>query len=123
MRYNNDSSAIYDTQRASTAGGGFSGSNASAQTSFDYVGICPAASSPAGGIADFCIYIANYAATTFRKQFISEWTCVRADDSADIVRGFHGGQWRSTVALTRITLFFLADNILAGSRLTVYGLG
>jgi hypothetical protein len=81
----------------------------------------PAASSPAGGVGSFTIDIANYAGTTFRTDFVSEWGTVRADDSADLVRGYSSGQWRSTVAVNRITLLYAADNILAGSRVTLYG--
>jgi hypothetical protein len=122
MQYNGDASAIYDVQVSSLAGGVGSAVNNSGATSFNYLATCPAASSPAGGIAQVVIDIPNYAATTFRKGFTSQWGMVRADDSADLVEGTCAGQWRSTAAISRVTLLFAADNLVTGSRATLYGL-
>ena len=68
------------------------------------------------------IIVPNYAATTFRKQFRSNFGGKVIDDSADTRISMSGGEWRSTAAVSRITLFFAADNIKAGSRCTLYGL-
>jgi hypothetical protein len=122
MRLNNDSGANYDTQTGSVSGGAGAAANNSGATSFNHVAATPAASSPAGGMASFTIELPNYSSTNVRNHFVSDWGFVRADDSADLVRGYCAGQWRSTVAVNRITLLFAADNVLAGSRVTLYGM-
>lgn len=123
MRFNNDSGSNYDLEFVNWAGGSGAATNNSGQTSFNYLGDCPAASSPTGANIAFHIWIPNYVGTTFRKGFTSDSGGCIVDDSADIRRQVACGQWRSTSALTRVSLFFAADNVKAGSCMSIYGLG
>ena len=34
-----------------------------------------------------------------------------------------GGEWRSTAAINRVTVFPATGNFIAGTRLTIYGMG
>lgn len=122
VRFNNDSGSNYDRvvsrgRQTTMAVGEEIGS-----TSLE-LGQVAAASASAGmaGQARFCI--GDYAGTTLRKQVTAEngagWG--DATDGQEVRNS--SGEWRSTNAITRITVFPASGNWLAGSRFTIYGLG
>jgi hypothetical protein len=87
-------------------------------------GTQPAASSAAGAHGETTIDIANYAATVFRKGFVSHCSA-KLDDASGSMRNYScAGEWRSTAAITRVTFATAnAQNFITGSRLSIYGLG
>lgn len=130
IRVNNDSGANYDMQQtqvydsgnynAVTVVGGAVQNLAA--TAIDQAGTMPAASSPAGSSAQVTVDIINYAGTTFNKA-LSIQCAAKLTDSANGMRlWLCAAEWRSTAAITRVTLFPAANNFLAGSRCTLYGL-
>jgi hypothetical protein len=123
IRFNNDSGAVYDSQRfvAFAAGtqateelgaavgarfGWFTGTTALA----NYPGACD-------------LMIPNYTGTVFDKAFASKgsstYTTTTQGQQVNIV----SGHWRGgTAAINRITILPDAGNFITGSRLTIYGL-
>lgn len=131
MRFNNDSGANYDSAQTQVyAAGNYNGGtvvgsvvNPIGATSFAQVGNMPAASSVAGAHAEVTIEIANYAATTFRKGYFSRSSAKLADSATNVRCWISSGEWRSTAAITRVTVFPTNADFLAGSRCTLYGRG
>lgn len=124
MRFNNDSGSNYDgfwmqffNGFATTAGAEDVGA-----TSFAHALLAPAASSATGSSMGGEILISNYAATTFNKNFTSEHHASLTQASGNIRRCVSSGEWRSTAAITRVTIAPANGNWKAGSRATLYGL-
>lgn len=124
MLFNNDTGANYDEQyqqnfaTSTLAAENIGGSAFGGGT--PKPGTLPAASSPAGAAASVIIDVPNYAGTTFRKQYMSMCSGP-LDDSGNGQRlWFASGEWRSTAAITRITIAPVNANFDTGSRLTVY---
>ncbi|MBA2741121.1 MAG: hypothetical protein H0U46_03820, partial [Actinobacteria bacterium] len=128
MRFNNDSGANYDIQYHQALGATNAQGEAFAQTSFSNaggapaVGAMPAATSPTNSRAQVAIDILNYAETTFRKNFTSRCTAKYTEAAQGLRIWSAAGEWRSTAAVDRITLFPVFGNFLTGSRLTIYGM-
>ena len=123
LQFNGDTSAIYDFIEGSFDSGGFNGVAASmAQTSIT-VGYITAATATADRVGIVTMDIPSYSQTTFDKMVNSQRSIIWGTAAANMEMGHHGGVWRSTAAINRIVLSLSAGNFLAGSRLTLYGLG
>ncbi len=121
MRFNGDSGSNYNTQRGYSAGAGTGASQGLADNAHDLAD-SSAANSDAGASTVNEVLIPSYALTTFHKGWtMSAWN-PRAYSSGNQYGFFGGGVWRSTVAITQVTIFPLTGNFIAGSRLTIYGL-
>lgn len=131
MRFNGDSGANYDqVQTQVYAAGNYNAgtvvgsvTNPLAQSSFTQVADMPAASSVAGAHAEVEILVRNYAGTTFRKGMTSYAMAKLADSATNIRCWMSAGEWRSTAAVTQVTLLPANGNFIAGSRCTIYGRG
>jgi hypothetical protein len=123
IRFNNDSTAIYDRMLWFRFGAtGEQEVSDVAQTS-GYLADLPAASATAGRAGQAEALIANYAGTTFHKT-MSVRTAEGAGTVDTLLLVEHATTvWRSASAINRITLLPSADNFLAGTRLTIYGMG
>lgn len=116
LRLNNDSGSNYDWAEVYNGGSGA----ALGATEIQLIGNVAAASAATGYSASFKLLIPNYAGTAFFKQFSVE----NASQVAAVtvyVTSLAGG-WRSTSAVSRITVFLSSGDILTGSRATLYGL-
>ena len=117
MKFNNDGGANYDweTQAGFTSTSSVGGT--SADTSIR-VGEVTGASATSGHVGAIDIDILDYAATTLFKGAITKGG--RVGGTRFAFQNF--GHWRSTSAITRVTLTPGSGNWLAGSRATLYGL-
>jgi hypothetical protein len=125
LRFNNDSGNNYDTNYFQGGGSSWNLNEADAGSAVGHDPATaspfatPAADSPAGAAAHYEIVIPNYAATVFRKTLAVNGITILAEDDHRHWGG--AGQWRSTAAITRITLTMVNGNFLTGSRMMVYG--
>lgn len=120
LRVNNDSGANYDDQflagiNATASSGGANGGTSSS------LGDVPAASATAGLAGALTLEVPNYAGTTFSTTFVSTTNGFNSQAAAGRNVEVSSGVWRTTSAVTRLTIFPNAGNWVAGSRCTLYG--
>jgi hypothetical protein len=120
MRFNGDTGANYDRQLNLVSNTTFVGQEAIAGTSAG-VGNLSGASAAANLAGSGKISIANYRTTEFYKYATCENVYHDALASGGIKLISFGVGWRSTVAISSITLFLGASNFLAGSKFDLYG--
>lgn len=123
LRFNADSSAIYDRQRITGAATVVTAASARAGTA-DQIGVCEAASSRASNFSPVATWIFGYARTDAEKWTGSPISVSFGDVSADtdLQIQIRGGRWRSTAAITSITLLPLTGpNFVSGSSFQLYG--
>lgn len=122
MTFNNDTAGNYDGFATQF----FSGyTNAAVNedlgaTSFAHSFYMPAASSQTGDAGVGIIRVPDYASTTFNKGFDANCYLRLTTASTNVRSVISGGNWRSTAAITRITLTPTTGNFKAGSRATLY---
>jgi hypothetical protein len=118
LRMNGDSGANYNFSRWNRLGS----NNQVAQTSGE-VGEIAGSTAPAGRAHQITIEVCNYKRTTFQKMAVAT-SGVSSSDAA-------GGQspqqasvaWKSTAAVTQLTLLLSAGNFDTGTVATLYGRG
>lgn len=121
VTFNGDTGANYDVEKhyaASNipgAGGVING------TFFDPADAA-GASSDAGAVSAVEILIPNYAGTTFHKTVTGKGFNPRAYSAGNEYVMNTGGLWKSTAAVTRITVTPDANSWAAGSMASLYGL-
>jgi hypothetical protein len=82
-----------------------------------------ASGSAAAGLASqTSVEIAGYAGTAFQKTFITQNGMERATTTGNLFAVYGTGYWRSTAAITRITLTPAAGNFDVGSAFYLYGI-
>lgn len=119
LTFNGDSGANYDYLRLIGTNAAAAGAASFAQTSI-FLGYMCGAGAPSGSAGIGVFDIPNYAGTTFHKQ-LKGGVGVRYDTStAETEDNF--GNWRSTAAISQITLTPAAGSFIAGSRLSIYGI-
>lgn len=122
LRINNDSGANYDyANLQSSASGSVSGGGSSAQTSLT-LGSAVGGAGTAGRFGEITAFITAYAQTTGDKSVSTLWSLFRGTATTDGFCGITSGCWRSTSAVTRVTIIPVAGNLASGSRVTIYGL-
>lgn len=115
MRFNGDTSSIYESQSVGANGATVAGAESLANSAI-LIGEVTAATATANTAAAWDIFIPNYTGTTFWKQAISNHilstlgNTTLANHSKQFV-----GRWRNTAAITSVTLFPGAGNFIAGS--------
>lgn len=122
MQVNGDTAANYDSESLQWSAATVSASDGLGLTNAN-VGQLPAANSVANQAGEVEILFPNYSSTTFRKQGF--YRAALKNASLD-VGGAHVGisgvaTWRSTAAITSISLFLSAGNFIAGSVFTLWG--
>lgn len=120
-RLNSDSGANYaDTefQGGTTVGAGESNS-ATAFAEIGATGTVAAASS----FWDAEILLPNYARTDRLKTYTAMHSIVFALTTGQHLVRVSGGFWNSTAAISRLTWSLAAGNFVAGSTISVYGIG
>lgn len=120
-RFNNDTSSIYDSQRISASTTTVSTTQSTA-AAYVEVALVPGGSATAASAGAFSMRIPNYAGTTFRKAYTSQWGDSETDASGGHRSGSNGGEWRSTAAISRVTFWLGGASVfVAGSTVTLYG--
>lgn len=119
IRLNADSSALYSMQRQYT-GPSANNDAVTGQTSFTNL---PDWSSGSGSAASALeMELVNYADTTFYKQMLFRGR-QSADSTSETAYQIAGaGQYKSTSAVTQVSLLISAGTFVAGSKLRVWGL-
>lgn len=116
LRFNNDSGANYRHRDWVFNSGGTANSAGSSETSA-LIGSMPGSGATTGYFAITDIMIPEYASTSKLKQL---WH--NTYDGGHDAATTGGASWLSTSAITRVTVLAAAGNLLAGSRMTIYGM-
>lgn len=119
--FNNDTGSNYDVE-INTANNTTVAASVQVAGATNYVGQITAASSTANMAGSIEITIPNYSGSTFYKNFISLSGHSRDTAVTGQYNRIAMGQWRNTAAITRVTLAPTANNFIAGSVATLYGL-
>lgn len=121
LRFNNDSTTSYDndTNFISQAQAVTAVDVAGNETSL-VVGEVAAASVTAGLPGQGQFAVAGYTSTVFHKLVTAHG--VTLSSGAALRAEIGGGRWGNTAAVSRVTLFPLSGNWIAGSRLVLYAL-
>ena len=121
VRLNADSAANYDQQEL-FGGGGTAGADASAGQTFAFMGNANAASATAGSFSFLRLVIPFYKGTTAHKVFTAYGgTFITEGTTTSYASVVETGLWRSTAAVTEITVFPDANNWDTGSAYVLYG--
>jgi hypothetical protein len=120
LQFNGDAGANYDTQLSRAVNATFTGAEVIASTSI-VIGQISAASATAGLVGGGKINIYNYRGTTFNKVCDATDTYKTSNASGNIAIDTRGGAWRSTAAITSVTLGLASGNYEAGSKFDLYG--
>jgi hypothetical protein len=118
VTFNADTGTNYD-YRSHEADSVPAGSAGAAQAQLVVPGF-PANNAAASAAATLDLRIPFYTDTTFHKSCVFQVGMYQGA-TGDVYHG--GGSWRSTSAVTSITLTPSAGNFASGSRLTLYGIG
>jgi hypothetical protein len=118
--YNGDSSAIYDYQTVGSSSGTASGSETLASAFGRWGAIPPSTATSNGGFG--VIDIPFYTGTAFHKMsnFSGGYSTGTATGNLHI--DYFWNRWRSTAAITRITIALSAGNWITGSSCSLYGI-
>lgn len=122
VRFNNDATAIYDRQLIQGIGGTASAAEGLAQTSGS-IGSFPGGTAAANRFGGAMFFIPHYANAVHHKTGIAfggRFTSTTTGTGVSSCRMTH---WRSTAAINRITLFPTANDWLAATCATLYGMG
>lgn len=123
MRFNNDSGANYDYQIWAAAAASTTAAESFAQTGLR-VGELTGTGATAGYFNGASIIIPNYAGTTANKNYLTLSGQKSGTLSGTLGVEIFSGGWRTVgTAINRLTFLPAAGNFIAGTRLTVYGLG
>jgi hypothetical protein len=118
LRFNNDSGSNYDYEYVRDVGG-LNASEGLAQSKL-IVGDTEGGNAPANKFSAIEVYIPNYSNATNHKVALA-----RASGQAagpDPVTHTSAGFWRSTSAITRVTLLPSSGSWVAGSNVSLFGL-
>lgn len=121
LTLNGDTGAHYDRNNITITGGATSGSAAAAETA---IGVVIPGTSVARA-ALFCsalLFIPAYTQTTGEKMVL-HYSGFSDSTTANSILQIRPTNWRSTAAVNQVTIGVSSNNLKAGSRMTVYGLG
>lgn len=120
LTFNNDTGTNYEIIRMTAANGGaVSTGSAGAQTAITLT--APGASAAANLPSTVVCFVPSYTQTTFYKsvQTMGGWLDITNVGGAVDVREYN---WKNTAAITRAALTAGSGNLVAGSRLTIWGM-
>ena len=120
LRFNNDSTAVYDMQTERAAAAVVSGGESLTQTSLQF-GSMPGSGATAGRPGLATVFIPGYT-RGFSKIFRSESSRVDGTSSGNVILDTFTGVWRPTSAITRITLLPGAGNFDENTVATLEGM-
>lgn len=121
LQINGDTSAIYDRQHLSATATTPAATESLAQTSAT-VGIVAGDTSASGCPGTGQLTICDYAATVFNKHGESVFSYKTSNSSGGFSLRLSGFEWRSTAAISSLTLALSSGNYMTGSKLRLYGI-
>jgi hypothetical protein len=120
MTFNNDSGSNYDTQIVVSSTTSPTLVEAIA-TTFMRLGSVPAANAPANVFGTTIIDIPFYGSAQHKTQHHFQQLKISTSTPANFT-DMGTGLWRSTSAITRVTIALNSGNFVTGSRCILYGL-
>lgn len=121
LQFNGDTAAHYDWTFAYTEGNGIAtGSAGFSSTSMAWLSPIPS-NALANQPAVVAILITNYTGTVFNKALTGTWMREDTTVTTGIFAGILSGTWKSTAAITSITLSLSSGNFVVGSTFSLYG--
>ena len=121
-RFNGDSAANYDFQIFEGSAAALLVNESFAATSA-LAGRIPANTAEANLFNASLTFIPHYAGSSNNKVALSVSSAKSGVTSGSIDNTLVGGFWRSNAAINRITLLPIAGNFVAGTRVSLYGMG
>lgn len=121
-RFNNDSAANYDYQRVYGAAAAASAAETFAQ-GFAILGGIAGNTAGANLFSGLITFIPHYAAAVNNKVALSLAALKFGVASGNMQAELNVGFWRSNNAINRISFLPGGGNLVAGSRVTLYGMG
>jgi hypothetical protein len=122
LRFNGDTGANYDRQFFQASGSSSASSESIAGTSIEIAaGLLPANTAPASSFGQVIVDIAYYAGANHKTVTVQGATKVNTT-TGNFVNSYTAGWWRSTAAITSVTLLTASGNLVAGTVTTLYGL-
>lgn len=121
LRFNSDASALYNFQQVIINGTSVTASQAQSETR-GYLGEISANTATANCASEHVTTIHNYTGTSFFKQAISLMNMVTGVGASGLHVREIGTLWRSTAAITSITLLPDSGNFVSGSTFSLYGM-
>ena len=120
ITFNSDSNSLYSSARMQSNGSAASSSR-SINQSFMTMGIVPATTSAGTVMGQTIVNIMSYSNTNINKTAFSTYATNAFNNTEDRI-GRYAGLWRSTSAISRITLSVDSGNIRTSSNFTIYGI-
>lgn len=119
LRFNNDSAANYD--QVSVTGAAAASSQQNAGNTGLVMNVPGASSARAAVFGASEVLVPAYVQTTAEKA--ASFITGHSDSTAANMQTQQiSGSWRNTAAITRVQIVAAANNLAAGSRMTIYGL-
>lgn len=120
MRFNGDTAANYDVEAARADNATLTAGRVLAATSARIA--IATGTNNASAASAVKVDIPDYAGTSFHKSFLWESQWRDAAANADFKHEWGGGLWRSTTAISSITILADSGNLNTNSRFSLYGL-
>ena len=124
LRFNNDSSANYDSEQVTGAAAVAAAFEGLSETGIN-LGEMPGSTPIAGSVSARTVFIPFYAGTTFWKLATTSHN-LSSQTSGGQAGQQHSkhwaGRWRSTAAISSVTILAGAGDFIAGSSFVLYGL-
>ncbi len=122
IQFNGDTGSNYDIQFWNGSGTSSVATVIKGNTS-STAGIMPGTLENANACGQSQCQIVNYSNSTFQKVFRSNHMCLRGADGADnqLETAQDSGRWRSTAAITSVTLICSNGNFETGTTIHLYG--
>lgn len=122
VQLNGDTGSSYDSHLADVSGTGTWATAENVANVSMQMGVCTAATAPAGVPGQGWIEFTGYAGTTFQKTCCGQTMYKLANSSTNIQHGVSSGHWRSNVAVNSILSKPGAGSFITGCTFVLYGL-
>jgi hypothetical protein len=122
MQFNGDTGANYDSVFTINNNSNTFFNGEIIAGTYGYMGQVSAATAPAGvpGVSEIRVY--DYRGTTWNKEWQAHCATKRAASTGNLFNFHTSGQWRSTAAITSLTVLPSAGNFIAGTVVSLYGI-
>lgn len=122
LNFNGDAAANYDRQVMQGSAATAAASEGFA-TNFPQMGSIPANTAGANLFGSTIIFIPHYAGASNNKVALAIASAKSGVATTNIVSTLGAVFWRSNAAINRVTLVQPSGNFVAGTRMSIYGMG